>query len=165
MFFELPRDIASAGYADGNTPYTYYSNLYTVLNNLQEATEKFFQWFSANYLVANADKCYLLTSSKTVIDINILDVTVSNEKRIKLLGINLEGKLNFDIHLDKLIKMVSKKCHPVASVSNYMDSKERRVLKKACLMNAFKSQFSYCSLVWVFHSSTLNNKINRLFEQ
>ena len=129
MFFELPSDIASAGYADDNTPYTYYSNLDTVLNNLQEATEKFFQWFSANYLVANADKCYLLTSSKTVIDTNILDATVSNEKRIKLLGISLEGKLNFDIHLDKLIKKASKKYHPVASVSNYMDSNKRRVLK------------------------------------
>ena len=29
----------------------------------------------------------------------------------------------------------------------------------------FKSQFSYCSLSWMFHSATLNNKINRLHER
>ena len=27
--------------------------------NLQEALEKLFQWFSANYLEANAGKCHL----------------------------------------------------------------------------------------------------------
>ena len=40
----------------------------TTLKNLREVLEKFFQWFSANYLVENADKCRLLTSSKTAID-------------------------------------------------------------------------------------------------
>ena len=33
-------------------------------------------------------------------------------------------------------------------------------------MNAFiKCQFSYCPLVWMFHSRTLNNKINKLHEK
>ena len=33
-------------------------------------------------------------------------------------------------------------------------------------MNAFfKSQFSYCPLSWMFHSRTLNNKINRLHKE
>ena len=33
-------------------------------------------------------------------------------------------------------------------------------------MKAFiESQFSYCPLVWMFHSRTLNNRINRLHER
>ena len=33
-------------------------------------------------------------------------------------------------------------------------------------MNAFfDSQFNYCSLIWMFHSRNLNNKINRLHER
>ena len=33
-------------------------------------------------------------------------------------------------------------------------------------MNAFfNSQFSYCPLVWMYHSRALNNKINRLHER
>ena len=39
------------------------------------------------------------------------------------------------------------------------------VFKKRILMNAFfKSQFSYCRLIWMCHSRT-NNKINRLHER
>ena len=33
-------------------------------------------------------------------------------------------------------------------------------------MNAFfNSQFSYCPLIWMFHSRLINNKINRLHER
>ena len=33
-------------------------------------------------------------------------------------------------------------------------------------MNAFiTSQFSYCPLVWMFHSRTLNNRINKIYEK
>ena len=37
-------------------------------DNLQEALEKLFHWFSTNHLVANAGKCHLLTSSKKPVD-------------------------------------------------------------------------------------------------
>ena len=70
-FFETPANIDFAGYADDITPYTYSSNIKNVLDNLQGALEKMFQWFSTNNLVANAKKCHLLTSSITPVDINI----------------------------------------------------------------------------------------------
>ena len=38
--------------------------------------------------------------------------------------------------------------------------------KLQLLMKAFiESQFSYCPLVWIFHSRALNNRINRLHER
>ena len=38
--------------------------------------------------------------------------------------------------------------------------------KKNMLTNSFfKSQFSYCPLVWMCHSRTINNKINHLHER
>ena len=38
--------------------------------------------------------------------------------------------------------------------------------KKKILMNLFfNSQFSYCPLIWMFHSRIMNNKINQLHER
>ena len=38
--------------------------------------------------------------------------------------------------------------------------------KRRILMNVFfKSQFNYCPAIRMFHSRTLNNKINRLHER
>ena len=161
MFFETPENIDFAGYADDNTPYTYSSKIEHVLTNLQSASEKLFSWFSANHLVANAGKCHLLTSSNLPVDIRITNTKISNVERVKLLGVNFEGRLNFDYHVNTLLKKANKKYHALARVCNYMDAKKRRVL-----MNAFiTSQFSYCPLVWMFHSRTLNNQINKIHEK
>ena len=38
--------------------------------------------------------------------------------------------------------------------------------KGRILMNvSFKTQFNYCPAIWMFHSRTLNKKINRLHER
>ena len=71
MFFETPKNIDFAGYADDNTTYTCSSNIDKVLENLQGALEQLLQWFSANHLVANAGKCHLFTSSKIDIAISL----------------------------------------------------------------------------------------------
>ena len=58
----------------------------------------------------------------------------------------MKGRLNFDFHVDTPIRKASKKCHPLARVSNYMDSDKRHVLTNAFI----KFQLSYCPLVWMF---------------
>ena len=102
-----------------------------------------FHWFSTNHLVANAGKCHLLRSSKTSVNIHISSTEILNEERVKLLGVNLENRLNFDFHVNAFLKKASKKYHALVSVCNYMNKKKRRIL-----INAFvTSQFSYCPLV------------------
>ena len=53
-----------------------------MLDSLQGALGKMFQWFSTNNLVANAGKCHLLTSSKTPIDIHVINTDILNEERV-----------------------------------------------------------------------------------
>ena len=57
-----------------------------------------------------------IASSKTAIAIHTSDAMVSNEKRVKLLEINLEERLNFDFYVDTLIKKANKKCYALARV-------------------------------------------------
>ena len=89
MFFEAPSNIAFAGYVDDNTPYSYSSKMQTALNSLREAFEKLFQWFSANYLVANGDKYHLVTSSKIRFTYSYVRCHRFEWEKVKLLGINL----------------------------------------------------------------------------
>ena len=51
--------------------------------------------------------------------------------------------------------------HALARISNFMSHDKLRLLMKAFI----ESQFGYCPLVWMFHSRTLNNRINRLHER
>ena len=65
-----------------------------------------FRRLSANHLLAKAGKYHLLTvSSNLSIDICINITKVSNEKRVKLIRVNFEGRrLNFDYHMNTLLK-------------------------------------------------------------
>ena len=53
------------------------------------------------------------------------------------------------------------KCSFRCSVCAYMSLSKREDSD----VLIFKSQFSYCPLIWIFHSRTMNNKINCLHER
>ena len=64
------------------------------------------------------------------------------------------------ISLD-ICKKAGRKISALASVTPYIG-----IAKKRTVMNAFfTSQLSYCPLVWMCHSRTNKNKINRLHER
>ena len=120
------------------------------------------KWFRDNYLKLNADKCHLLISNHSHdIEINVENEIIECENSVKLLGITLDNKLNFNKHVSNICKKASQKLHALARISNYMCQKKLRILMKAFI----ESQFGYCPIIWMFHSRTLNNRINRLHER
>ena len=119
-------------------------------------------WFKDNYLKMNADKCNLLICNQNK-DVSIIleNDTIDCSNSVKLLGITVDKKLNFSEHISKLCKKVSSKLHALARISNLMNQSKLRLIMKSFI----ESQFSYCPLVWMFHSRSLNNRINKLHER
>ena len=111
---------------------------------------------------ANDDKCHLLLSSPDDSSlIQIENSTIKCSKVKKLLGVHIDYKLKFDIHVETICKKAHRKLSALSRITNYMELPKRRIL-----MNAFfKAQFNYCPIIWMFHSRCLNNKINRLHER
>ena len=154
-------DFDIAGYADDNTPYVSGANINAVVQSLEKASELIFKWLSDNQMKGNVDKCHILLSTNDIVHVNIGTAQISNSNCEKLLGINIDSKLNFERHIGDLCKKASAKLNALARVSHFMTLDKKRLL-----MNAFfTSQFSYCPLIWMLHSRKLNNKINRLHER
>ena len=55
-------------------------------------------------------------------DIRITKISVV--ERVKLLAVNIEGRINFDYHVNALLKKANKKNHALAKVCNYIDTKK-----------------------------------------
>ena len=55
-----------------------------------------FDWFSENFLKANAGKCHLIASFKVLVDIQISDTKVTSESRVKVLVIYTDNCLKLD---------------------------------------------------------------------
>ena len=151
-----------ANYADDTTPYSIQKTLDALFQCLNKDMSILMKWFKDNYLQLNPDKCKLLISKhEKNLSIKINENIIECSKSVKLLGITIDNMLNFEEHILKLCKKASAKLHVLARVSNFISQDKLRLLMKAFI----ESQFSYCPLIWMFHSRTINNRINRLHER
>ena len=73
----------------------------------------------------------------------------------------IDSDLTFDKHLFSICNKVAKKINVLNRLVNYMSLDKRRMVMKTFI----ESQYNYHPLIWMFHSRTLNNKINRLHER
>ena len=117
--------------------------------------------FANNKVKTNHDACHLPLSSQKSSNIQIANFPIKSSTAKKLLGINLDDDLKFDIHVESICPKANRKVNVLARIANYMEPPKRPIL-----MNSFfKVPFHYCPAIWMFHSRTLNNKINRLHER
>ena len=160
LFFICENDNI-ASYADDTTPYTSARDTPTVICELQSTSEKLFSWFEKNHLTANPEKFYVLLSSKSSIKTKIGGISVKSSQMETLLGVSIDSELNFENYISNIYSKVSKKLNALGRIAGYITFEKRRMLFKAFI----ESQFNYCPLIWMLHSRTMNNKINRLHER
>ena len=84
-------------------------------------------------------------------------------KKQKLLDVETDRTLSFDEHIASLCRKAGKNLSVLARLSNFcfLCTNKKRVLMKAFI----ESQFSYCPLIWMFHSRGVSNKINHWHER
>ena len=144
------------------TPYSIESKVDAVMYALEVHTNILIKWFEDNYLKLNTDKCHLLVSNhKDCVFINAGDDIIECENSVKLLGVTIDNKLNFNDQVSIICKKASQKLHALARISNLMSKDKLRILMKTFI----ESQFGHCPLIRMFHSRILNNHINRLHER
>ena len=78
-----------------------------------------------------------------------------------LLGIIIDSELSFEEHMSSLCDKVSRKVNALGRIANFILFEKRRTIFKAFI----DSQFNYCPLIWMFHSRSINNRINRIYER
>ena len=103
----------------------------------------------------------VITNHDNGIPMSIGNEVIECENSVKLLGITIDTKSDFSKHVSTLCRIASQKLHALARISYFMSHDKLRLLVKAII----ESQFGYCPLVWMFHSRTLNKRINRLLER
>ena len=67
----------------------------------------------------NEDECHLIVSTNELTEIQIGDSSIKNSASEELLGVNIDGKLNFDCHVTNLCNKANKKFSVLARVTVY----------------------------------------------
>ena len=139
-------------------------NIDNVIWSLANDSTVIIQWFTDNFMKLNTDKCHFMVpgkSSNQDVTVNVGSSVIGNTDEEKLLGVTIDKKLTFEMHINKLCKKAGKKLFAFSRMSPYMNSNKLRIVMRAFVM----SQFQYCQLAWMFHGRHLNNKINKIHEK
>ena len=94
-------------------------------------------------------------------DIKIGNDVITSETSVKLLGVTIDNKLNFNEHVDNICKKANNKLQALARIAKYLSPGKLRIIMKIFI----ESQFNYYPLTWMFHSRQLNSNLNKLHER
>ena len=165
--FYLFVDTSVCNLADDTTPYAINKDLPTLMRDLEGDVSSVMDWFKANFVLLNAEKChFLLSGPKTVVDhmsVKVGEQVIWESQKEKLLGLIVDKQMKFQDHLKAVIRKASGKLSALTRLARILPFEQKRTI-----MNAFiESQFSNSSypLIWMFCSRELNDKINSVHKR
>ena len=105
LFFLVKTDLCN--YADDNTPYTCDMHLDTLMSILENVTEEALGWFEYNGMKLNAKKSKLLVCGHKFESMicKVGNTNIIESDKVKLLGLQIDSKLSFNSHVDKLCRI------------------------------------------------------------
>ena len=122
------------------------------------------RWFDKNQTTANPDKFQSIILSRHRVDQFDIDLdghVISRGNTLKMLGVTLDDKLNFNEHVRNICQTASCQINALKRISNF--------LNEQCRMNVYKSfinaNFNYCPIVWLFCGKINLNKLEKLQER
>ncbi len=148
-------------YADDNTVGCSGNDNVEVMNKLSHVSNIMIQWFQNNLMKANPDKFQLIVFNPRSTNIPSLTISgnvIQSQPIVKLLGVNLDIKLNFSNHIHEICQKAGRKVNVLSRLCRTLDVKG-----KSMLFNAFVlSQFNFCPTVWHHCSIKDMKKIERI---
>ena len=160
LILSLRDNVEIYNYADDNTLICTGYNYDDVKNDLLSNVNEAMAWFERNHMKVNSSKFQYIVFGNVdgpgTIAIN--DDIISPSQNVKLLGLYIDKKLNFNYHISQLYLKAGRQVHVLCRLSRVL-----RTSHKLLLYNSFIScYFNYCSIIWHFCSNVDTYKLERL---
>ena len=156
----MNKEVNFSSYADDTTPFITGMSFEQIIPALESILSDISQCFMNNNLKANAGEFHLFLSPEEDQRITVENYVIKSSGVEELLGVTIDGNLNFKEYILPLCKKANCKLHALSRVSKYMTLNKRRILMELFII----SKFNYYPLIWMIHNRGLNNKINHIHE-
>ena len=147
-------------FADDNNLSSFAKTIENLISILESESEIAIYWFKDNHMIVNPGNFQAIIIDKhkenhTNKIINIDQKEIKALLKVKLLGIEIDGKPNFNHRINSICKSASNQLNALMRLKHLLGFEERKVLVNTFVM----SNFNYCSLVWNFSGAQSLNKI------
>ena len=146
--FKFSKKAYLVNYADDNTINAIESSQELVVQTLQIESKAVIHWFTLNEMLANPHKfqAFFLASAVMEIKLEIDDITLVAKAYVKLLGVNLDKNLNYDMHIQHICKKAGNHLNAWKRLSPYISVNHRMAISRYFIL----CHFQFCGIVWHF---------------
>ena len=150
-------------FADDNTLSAFATTVSELIKILESESEVVIDWFKINKMVVNPDKFQAIILDKRKRDHTDEHITVDNQQikvvsSVKLLGLQLDDKLNCNLHISNICKSAANQLNALIRLKKFMNFEEKKIL----INSYFMANFNYCPLVWMLSNASSLKKIENL---
>ena len=150
-------------FADDDSLSAFESNIKNLKLILESESKTAISWFHSNKMILNLGKFRGIIINKnkqnhTAEYISINQKNIKTSSSVKLLGVHIDDKLNFNLHITKICRYAANQHHGLIRLRMFLNFEE----KKTLINSYFYSNFNYCPLVWMFSSAKSLNKVESL---
>ena len=143
-------------YADDSTLSSVQSSILEINDELNSDCKNVADWMKSNQLCLNVDKTHLLVagtsqklqhvnrSGNVSVYMNGFQLSQSEEKSEKVLGVHLQSNLKWSKHCKELQVSLKSRLSGLRKIQNILSFDRRKVVAQA----VFQSVLSYCIAVW-----------------
>ena len=129
-------------FADDNTLSAFATTVSELIKILESESEVVIDWFKINKMVVNPDKFQAIILDKRKRDHTDEHIIVDNQQikvvsSVKLLGLQLDHKLNFNLHISNICKYAANQLN--ALIRLFMNFEENKIL----INSYFMANFNY----------------------
>ena len=162
LFYNI-ENASVHNFADDNTLSYFAKTVKDLINVLKEESEVAINWFSRNKMIVNPDKFKSIVLTKNKSDdiptgFSIGTDIVPIDKSVKILGMHLDNRLNFNLHINTICKYASNQLNALVRLKKFLSFEQKKVLVNSFVL----SNFDYCPLVWFISSAKSLNKVKNL---
>ena len=137
-------------FADDNTLSTFVTTVSELIKILESESEVVIDWFKINKMVVNPDKFQAIILDKRKRDHTVDNQQIKVVSSVKLLGLQLDDKLNFNLHISNICKSAANQLNALIRLKKFTNFEEKKIL----INSYFMANFNYCPLVWMLSEAS-----------
>jgi hypothetical protein len=153
-----------ANYADDNHLYCHNKCITKLQDTIEKDIGTATTWFQDNHMDANPEKfqCILLGGEgKHSVSLSFKQKQITSTNNIKVLGVTLDNKLNFKLHVTQICQRASRQINALKRISKFFNTDRRLLIYKSFIYG----NFSYCPVTWLFCGKVNSNRLEKIQER
>lgn len=164
LVYEMEQNLSM--YADDHQLFEISDNIATINDNLNANARKASSWYESNLLKGNLSKYHTCWYNKQrdgrdEINVNVQGTDIDSMNSIKLLGVTIDNKLNFSVHINITCKKANQRIGVLMRLKNLVPTVAKLHLFKAVIL----PYLTYCHLTWHFYRASDKRKLEHTQER